>query len=77
MSRKGMRISLMGKMLLWLMLHMALLAVIVTVFVTWQFRAGLDGYLQGPAGDRLRVYGEQMAAQLRTEPVRDWQNTVQ
>ena len=43
MSRKGLRISLMGKMLLWLMLHMALLAVIVTVFVTWQFRAGLDG----------------------------------
>ena len=77
MNRKGLRISLMGKMLLWLMLHMALLAVIVTVFVTWQFRAGLDGYLQGPAGDRLRVYGEQMAAKLRTEPVRDWQKTVQ
>lgn len=77
MSRKRLRISLMGKMLIWLMLHMALLAVIVTVFVTWQFRAGLDGYLQGPAGDRLRVYGEQMAAQLRTEPVRDWQKSVQ
>ena len=77
MNSKGLRISLMGKMLIWLMLHMALLAVIVTVFVNWQFRAGLDGYLQGPAGDRLRVYGEQMAAQLRTEPVRDWQQTVQ
>lgn len=65
-------ISLLWKMLLWLMLHLSLLAFVVFSLIFWQFRAGLDSILRGPAGDRLRVSGERMASELRNLPTNRW-----
>ncbi len=65
-------ISLLWKMLIWLMLHLALLATVMFFLVKWQFRSGLDGLLRGSAGDRLRAAGELMSGQLRDRPVREW-----
>lgn len=66
-------ISLLWKMLIWLVLHLALLVAVVLFFGLWQFRSGLDVLLRGPAGDRLRLAGEQVGGQLRQLPVDDWE----
>jgi two-component system sensor histidine kinase CpxA len=69
-------ISLLWKMLIWLMLHLALLAMVMFFLVKWQFRSGLDGLLRGPAGDRLRAAGELMSGQMRDRPVRQWSEVL-
>lgn len=69
-------ISLMWKMLIWLLLHLALLTIVVVSFGVWQVRSGLDVLLRGPAGDRLRVAGEQMSSQLRQLPESQWQSLM-
>ena len=66
-------ISLLWKMLIWLLFHLALLVAVVLFFGVWQFRSGLDALLRGPAGDRLRVAGEQMGGQLRQLSVDEWE----
>jgi two-component system sensor histidine kinase CpxA len=66
-------ISLLWKMLIWLVLHLALLVAVVLFFGLWQFRSGLDVLLRGPAGDRLRLAGEQVGGQLRQLSVDEWE----
>lgn len=69
-------ISLLWKMLIWLLLHLVLLVAVVLFFCIWQFRSGLDVLLRGPAGDRLRVAGEQVGGQLRQLSVDDWEQVM-
>ena len=69
-------ISLLWKMLLWLLLHLFLLAVLLFCLVFWQFRNGLDSMLRGPAGDRLRASGERMAAEMRELPPHRWSEVL-
>jgi two-component system, OmpR family, sensor histidine kinase CpxA len=70
------RLPLLGKMILWLLLHFLLLGTIAAGLAAWQFRSGLDALLRSPAGDRLRIRGEQVAAQLRTLPPSKWQPII-
>lgn len=70
------RVSLLWKMLIWLLLHLGILALGLVFLVKWQFRSGLDGLLRGPAGDRLRAAGEQMSGQLRDRPISQWKTVL-
>ena len=72
MKPRRARFPLMAKMLLWLLVHLGVLAVAFFLFVAWQLRLGLDSFLSGTAGERLRDAGEEIATDLRTSPRRDW-----
>lgn len=75
MKRKR-SISLLWKMLIWLLLHLALLVLVIFFVGLWQFHSGLDMLLRGPAGDRLRLSGEQMSGQLQQLPVSEWESVM-
>ena len=71
MKRKR-SISLLWKMLIWLLLHLALLLLVAMSFGAWQLHSGLEVLLRGPAGDRLRVSGEQMSGELGQKSKAQW-----
>ena len=66
------RFPLMAKMLLWLLVHLGVLAAVFALFVAWQLRLGLDSLLSGTAGERLKNAGEELAAELRDSPRKEW-----
>lgn len=74
--KRGARFPLMAKMLLWLLVHLAVLAMAFFLFVAWQLRLGLDSFLSGTAGERLRDVGEVVANDLRQAPRRDWRGIL-
>lgn len=66
------RFPLMAKMLLWLLVHLGVLAAAFALFVAWQLRLGLDSLLSGTAGERLKAAGQEIASDLRDSPRSDW-----
>jgi two-component system sensor histidine kinase CpxA len=74
--KRRIRFPLMAKMLVWLCVHLAVLASAFAVFVAWQLRLGLDSLLSGAAGERLRALGEEIASDLRGSPRRDWAGII-
>lgn len=66
------RFPLFAKMLLWLLLHLAVLAFAFVVFVGWQLRLGLDSLLSGASGERLKTLGSVVASEMRTSPREEW-----
>jgi two-component system sensor histidine kinase CpxA len=75
MSRR-VRFPLMAKLLLWLMVHLAVLAGAFYLFVAWQLRLGLDSLLSGSAGERLKGVGERVAAELLQAPRPEWPEII-
>ncbi len=75
-TKRGARFPLMAKMLLWLLVHLAVLAMAFFLFVAWQLRLGLDSFLSGTAGERLRDVGEEVATDLRGAQRRDWRGIL-
>lgn len=71
MKRRA-RFPLMAKVLLWLLLHLGVLAAVFFLFVAWQLRLGLDSLLSGTAGERLKNVGEEISSDLRQAPRREW-----
>jgi two-component system sensor histidine kinase CpxA len=76
MKQRRARFPLMAKMLLWLLVHLGVLAAAFFLFVAWQLRLGLDSFLSGTAGERLRDVGEQIASDLRPVPRREWRDII-
>jgi len=70
------RFPLMGKMLLWLLVHLCVLAVAFFLFVSWQLRLGLDSLLSGTAGERIRKVGDLVAADIRKAPREEWPDVL-
>jgi two-component system sensor histidine kinase CpxA len=70
--KRRVRFPLMAKMLLWLCVHLGVLAAAFFIFVAWQLRLGLDSLLSGTAGERLKNVGEEIAGDLRTAPRPSW-----
>lgn len=66
------RFPLMAKMLLWLLVHLGVVAAVFAGFVAWQLRLGLDSLLSGTAGERLKDAGEEIAAELKEAPRHEW-----
>jgi two-component system sensor histidine kinase CpxA len=77
MKQRRARFPLMAKMLLWLLVHLGVLATAFFLFVAWQLRLGLDSFLSGTAGERLRDAGEEIASDLRSAPRREWREMIQ
>jgi two-component system sensor histidine kinase CpxA len=72
MTRTPVKLPLLGKMLLWLLLHLSLLGLIAAALAFQQFQHGWDTLLRSSAGGQLRVRGEQIAAQLRGVSPHQW-----
>src|SRR5688572_17108455 len=75
--KRAARFPLMAKMLLWLLVHLGVIAAAFFLFVAWQLRLGLDSFLSGTAGERLRGLGEAVALDLRSKPRGEWQEILQ
>lgn len=67
---------LMMKMLLWLLLHLTILALAFGVFVGWQLQLGLDSLLSGASGDRLTALGEYISSDLIDNPREEWPGII-
>jgi two-component system sensor histidine kinase CpxA len=72
-----MRFPLLVKALLWLVVHLGVLAAAFFLFVSWQLQLGLDSFLSGTAGERLKNVGERMASELREAPRPEWPEIVE
>ena len=70
--KRRVRFPLLAKMLLWLLVHLGVLAGAFYLFVAWQLRLGLESLLSGAAGERLKDVGEKVASDLRGVPRSDW-----
>lgn len=66
------RFPLMAKMLVWLCVHLLVLAAAFLLFVDWQLRLGLESLLSGAAGDRLVALGESLALEMRDADEDEW-----
>ena len=70
------RFPLMAKLLLWLLVHLAVLAGAFYLFVAWQLRLGLDSLLSGTAGERLKNVGDLVVSGLRQSPRHEWREII-
>ena len=70
--KQRVRFPLMAKMLLWLCVHLGVIAAAFFIFVAWQLRLGLDSLLSGTAGERLKNLGEEISGDLRSSPRQNW-----
>ncbi|MCW1887598.1 HAMP domain-containing histidine kinase [Luteolibacter flavescens] len=75
--KRRVRFPLMAKMLLWLCVHLGVLAAAFFIFIAWQLRLGLDSLLSGTAGERLKNLGEEIAGDLRAAPRSSWPEILQ
>jgi len=67
------KFPLLAKMVVWLLIHFAVLAGTFGIFVNWQLQLGLDSVLSGAAGDRLKTLGSAVASDLRAASRGHWQ----
>jgi two-component system sensor histidine kinase CpxA len=74
--KRRVRFPLMAKMLLWLCVHLGVLAAAFFIFVAWQLRLGLDSLLSGTAGERLKNVGEEIAGDLRSSARPTWPDVL-
>lgn len=74
--RRGLTATILGRMVLWLLLHLLLLAGVALCLLFWQFRNGLDDLLRGSAGDRLRAVGERTGSELRSLRPTNWKEPL-
>lgn len=69
-------VSLMAKVLGWLLLHLVILALAFLGFVGWQLGMGLDSLLSGSAGERLRNFGDEVREEIRGLPREEWTGVI-
>lgn len=69
--------SLLAKVVGWLLLHLAILALAFAGFLVWQLGLGLDSLLSGSAGDRLRSFGESAREEILRLPRSEWNAAIQ
>lgn len=69
-------VSLMAKVLGWLILHLGILALAFLGFVGWQLGMGLDSLLSGSAGERLRNFGDEVREGTRGLPREEWLGVI-
>ncbi|MBK1814313.1 HAMP domain-containing histidine kinase [Luteolibacter yonseiensis] len=69
-------VSLMTKVLVWLLLHLGILALAFVGFVGWQLGMGLDSLLSGAAGERLRDFGDEAREGVHGLPRDEWRGVI-
>lgn len=70
------RSSLYVKVLLWFLVNLLLLAVLGWIFISNQFRVGLDWMLAGPTGARIEQLANEVSADLRMTTQDQWPNVL-
>jgi two-component system sensor histidine kinase CpxA len=76
MMKTRFHISLMAKVLGWLLLHLVILALAFLGFVGWQLGLGLDSLLSGSAGEKLRNFGDEVREETRGLPREEWGDVI-
>lgn len=76
MMKMRFHVSLMAKVLGWLLLHLGILALAFLGFVGWQLGLGLDSLLSGAAGDRLRNFGDEVREEIHGLPRNEWSEVI-
>ncbi len=66
------RLPLYGKILLWFLVNLLVLALLGLGFMRAQFNVGLDWMLAGPGGERLEQLGKSLTAELRNLSEPEW-----
>ncbi|RYD49172.1 MAG: hypothetical protein EOP85_02140, partial [Verrucomicrobiaceae bacterium] len=67
---------LLAKVLGWLLLHLAILALAFVGFIGWQLGLGLDSLLSGSAGERLRAFGDAVREEISDLPRDRWNEAI-
>lgn len=70
------KFPLLAKVLVWLLLHLTIIALAFLGFMGWQLGLGLDSLLSGAAGERLRVFGDSARAEIIDLPRGEWNAAV-
>ncbi|HWI59394.1 MAG TPA: HAMP domain-containing sensor histidine kinase [Bacillota bacterium] len=70
------RFPLYARLLLWFFLNLLILAVAFYLAFALQFRVGLDSFLTGRVGERVRAVSEVIAGELRTAPAGSWNDVL-
>ncbi|SKB02232.1 two-component system, OmpR family, sensor histidine kinase CpxA [Prosthecobacter debontii] len=68
--------NLYMRILMWLLVNVAVLALGFALVLWWQFRDGLQGALGGIAGDRLQAIGQEMYSALSDRPRGEWDTVL-
>lgn len=71
------KLPLYGKILLWFLLNLAVLATLGFGFMRAQFKLGLDWMLAGEPGDRIAALGDTITQELSRLPESDWNGRLQ
>jgi two-component system, OmpR family, sensor histidine kinase CpxA len=67
---------LLAKVLVWLSLHLLILALAFVGFVGWQLELGLDSLLSGSAGERLKAFGESARGKMIAARPNEWNPAI-
>ena len=70
------RLPLLAKVLVWLLLHLLLLALCFGLFINWQLGFGLDSLLSGSAGERMKDFGDEVVQTLVDVDQEKWDQEV-
>ena len=71
------RFPLYAKILVWLFLNLLVVGGAVYALFAFQFRAGPELLLNGPAGERVRTTAQIISDELNTRPASEWTRTVE
>lgn len=70
------RFSLYGKILIWFVVNLAVLALLGLGFMRVQFKLGLDWILEGPGGARIEQLADTLTSVLRNTPEAEWSGVL-
>ncbi len=71
-----MRLPLYSKILLWFFLNLLIVGGAIYGLFIYQFRAGPEVLLSGPAGERVRAVGQVITDELNSQPSKEWTGTL-
>jgi two-component system, OmpR family, sensor histidine kinase CpxA len=70
------RLPLLGRILGWFFLNLAVLGLVFLLVFHFQLRLGLESLLAGRAGERIRAVSELIVAEVKPKPVSDWSGVL-
>ena len=70
------RFPLYSKILLWFFLNLLIVGGAIYALFIYQFRAGPEVLLSGPAGERVRAVGQVITDELNSQPAKEWTATL-
>ncbi|GEP41376.1 sensor histidine kinase [Brevifollis gellanilyticus] len=71
-GKPRLRLPLYGKILLWFLVNLLVLALLGVGFMQAQFKLGLDWMLAGEPGDRIAALGDRVTEELSHLPEAEW-----